>query len=504
MTEYRKRALTLQEIVKKEKKEKGEQAGKDAPAQENKPAGTIKKMSEPTAEKKPPVDDEDGFEIINNNKTPPAQSKGPPPASQASPPNSQTPPPNSQTPPPYSSPTSQPQTPKSPTPPATVLPVAQKPLNQAGEKGNDQSEFILKFRWPPTSTEATRSFVLTRQWLFSWDSDKSLPPSKYPFVRAMFNLCWIKTPQGYVFEINSTMYSRYADDSAKWEDPMAVEQLNGSFTTQQDGAFVDIANNPLTKTQEPLSKRNALFTQWQSWAGAWCGLDLRRKGQDEEMRTVDTFLMHMGKKCVKAKKVIQVPGQKIDRQITFEAILELDTMRPHTVMVTNIASVIGTSKVVVEKQFFVFDWKDIITSNITFCLPSDTYDAVFKSAVEQDLMRLIGGKEPKRATEKEEPKSYDPEGGSSQEQKSLLDLTPSTTTRPPNTTTTTTSVTMSRHKYDEDDEEEDDEDDFIDIPNAVLLSEIQTLRRELKQTQAQHQREMASIKELLTALLQKK
>jgi len=116
-------------------------------------------------------------------------------------------------------------------------------------------------------------------------------------------------------------------------------------------------------------------SQWKLWVERWIGLSAVGGAKEaDENRKVESRMDHWGVPCLSLCEKTDgesAPGQASVNS-TAESITEWTSLRPHVCSETRWERYPdGTATLV--KSLFVFDWREVISSEDNFCQPSEYY-----------------------------------------------------------------------------------------------------------------------------------
>eukprot|EP01087_Luapelamoeba_hula_P009436 TRINITY_DN2431_c4_g1_i1.p1 TRINITY_DN2431_c4_g1~~TRINITY_DN2431_c4_g1_i1.p1 ORF type:complete len:640 (+),score=167.59 TRINITY_DN2431_c4_g1_i1:72-1991(+) len=282
----------------------------------------------------------------------------------------------------------------------------------------------LLFNWMATAPQEKLQ-VTVRKWAFKWDNNVTVPAGQFPFLRCSFSLRVIpnKEQRGLLVEVTDHKLQRYSDQQQKWELPMPISTFKAYFMIDEAGHFIrclDLAGNAqsgdsfVEKMVFEQTKK-----QWSHWVGRWIGVSTAEgsptEGQvlrdgyiKEENRhvSIEVRAEHWSKPCVGLKETREAELDEtygLPSNTVWEAVVETDTLRPHSVSYTHWTGITSPSNSAVakqqalEKELYVFDWSDLVYSNSSgttqasvtpHYLDSATYDEAFSEELRKDMKRL--------------------------------------------------------------------------------------------------------------------
>jgi len=331
------------------------------------------------------------------------------------------------------------------------------------------SQTHLRFDW--LIDHNARAFV--REWRFSWDSRRdtfNLADRSKHYIRSSFSL--VASAEGSEktkIELSNHKVQRYSEKTSQWEAPLRVgSELQVTFTVDKQGHFLVCSPDCQRKLGAEPAER-----QWQTWAGAWSGVDLTKETDlvDEEHAEieVDKKRLSYTKHEVKLKKTVSLKGSVV----VYEALVELATGRPHTAAFTA-CSLDSEQRATIEKQLFVFTWADAhpIDESNELTTEAQPWDVQFDKEVHKNLQEL-------------------------QDNMARMDIRPEP------------KASLPTRKDDEgkkEEEEELQENEHVstageDISNALLLAEINLLKQEMAMLKDVYIKEMLNLKSMVRTLL---
>jgi len=230
-----------------------------------------------------------------------------------------------------------------------------------------------------------------RKWQFSWNSTKTKEPfadSQYPFIRSSFHLTLDKTLDSYVIQLNQQVLQRFSDEEFEWKNFLGVKNLDCSFSVDEDGYFQE-EFTPASLTDGRKS--------WGLWVDNWIGVDVVQSmttnytDTEQSEILVDNKLEHWGKPCLALTDNTKLTtGGEGTKYSVSEVTLEWGTLRPHLATYTQCE--IKPSFMSMEKVFYVFDWKDVIFSaGNKYYKPTEDYDLQFDSEIRENFDELLLG-----------------------------------------------------------------------------------------------------------------
>eukprot|EP01088_Endostelium_zonatum_P012701 TRINITY_DN2696_c1_g1_i1.p1 TRINITY_DN2696_c1_g1~~TRINITY_DN2696_c1_g1_i1.p1 ORF type:complete len:504 (-),score=210.27 TRINITY_DN2696_c1_g1_i1:8-1336(-) len=260
----------------------------------------------------------------------------------------------------------------------------------------------LSFKWPlqSSSNPSKRSCVSIRQWQFSSSFSPSSPPSlSTPILssttRSCFLLWWLQAPTGsYLFEITN-----FQSQSPQSPSPTSSPNMNITFTVNSSGSFKSpISNtnsNPPISPRSKIERENNIRSEWKAFVEIWIDKNIIKAER----------LIHQGKNCVRIRQE-QQSSKAGEKGRVYEGLLEEETMRPHEVSLMEIGKEEEGENVRIEKKRWVWDWKDVLEKNMEWWESWEKGDEVFGKGVERDLRELgvgvKGGESEEEESEEEE------------------------------------------------------------------------------------------------------